>query len=333
MSIRKKRRNRRNKVAPRKPKKESFKGILADVWNKKKSFRTNYRNIGLASDLQKDLRKKALTMRVDCEISELDYVKNKKFGSAIQKDKKTKSNTSIDLVMIRENVNRKQAIGIMNSKDLDTEKEQVSQEKQEKKRKRLNEKDRGTTESKNLKTDKEKEAQEPNKKENKNKNTQKPKKKKKRKRKTEYDKIKEKDDEMKRKRKQSYKEKLEYLEKLGQSQARPRLKRLCGSEMKLMKQLIEKHGDDYKAMERDIKINVYQHTEKKLRNKAEVYLKQTEDFERYRLKREKRKLERKEKLKENNNGKTKGNTKKQWHKKKRPRKQYTKGKVSTLIKK
>ncbi|KAJ3438884.1 hspc111 protein-related [Anaeramoeba flamelloides] len=328
MSIRKKRRNRRNKVAPRKPKKESFKGILADVWNKKKSLRTNYRNIGLASDLQKDLRKKALTLRVDCEISELDYVKNKKFDNASKKDKKTKSNTSIDLVMIRENVNRKQAIELMKKKDLDTEKE-----KQEKKRKRLNEKDRNTTESKNLKTDNEKEKQETNGNQNKIKNTQKPKKKKKRKRKTEYDKIKEQDEEMKRKRKQSYKEKLEYLEKLGQSQARPRLKRLCGSEMKLMKQLIDKHGDDYKSMERDIKINVYQHTEKKLRNKAEVYLKQVEDFERYRLKREKRKLERKEKLKEKPNGKTKGKTKKQWHKKKRPRKQYTKGKVSALMKK
>ncbi|KAJ3452145.1 hspc111 protein-related [Anaeramoeba flamelloides] len=330
MSIRKKRRNRRNKVAPRKPKKESFKGILADVWNKKKSLRTNYRNIGLASDLQKDLRKKALTLRVDCEISELDYIKNKKFGNASKQDQKTKSNTSIDLVMIRENVNRKQAIELMKKKDF----EQAPEEKQEKKRKRFNEKDRNATKSmKNSKTDNEKEKQEPNENQNKIKNTQKPKKKKKRKRKTEYDKIKEKDDEMKRKRKQSYKEKLEYLEKLGQSQARPRLKRLCGSEMKLMKQLIDKHGDDYKAMERDIKINVYQHTEKKLRNKAEVYLKQVEDFERYRLKREKRKLERKEKLKEKSNGNKKVKTKKQWHKKRRPRKKYTKGKVSALIKK
>jgi nucleolar protein 16 len=36
-----------------------------------------------------------------------------------------------------------------------------------------------------------------------------------------------------------------------------------------VKRLVEKHGDDYKAMARDHKLNTYQHTPKQLQRKIE----------------------------------------------------------------
>ena len=46
------------------------------------------------------------------------------------------------------------------------------------------------------------------------------------------------------------------------------------SQKQFIKQLIDKHGNDYKAMARDIKLNIYQHTKAQLKNKCEKYLRE-----------------------------------------------------------
>eukprot|EP00123_Amoebidium_parasiticum_P009902 comp19772_c0_seq1/m.23678 comp19772_c0_seq1/g.23678 ORF comp19772_c0_seq1/g.23678 comp19772_c0_seq1/m.23678 type:complete len:179 (-) comp19772_c0_seq1:383-919(-) len=43
-------------------------------------------------------------------------------------------------------------------------------------------------------------------------------------------------------------------------------------EAELVRKLIKKHGTDYKAMSRDIKLNTYQHTAKQLKKKCENFL-------------------------------------------------------------
>ena len=46
------------------------------------------------------------------------------------------------------------------------------------------------------------------------------------------------------------------------------------SQKQHIKQLIDKHGNDYKAMARDIKLNIYQHTKAQLKKKCEKYLRE-----------------------------------------------------------
>nr|CAG8505592.1 13819_t:CDS:2 [Entrophospora candida] len=46
-----------------------------------------------------------------------------------------------------------------------------------------------------------------------------------------------------------------------------------GGEIEFVKKLIERYGEDYDAMFKDIKLNVYQHTKKQLKKKCEKYLK------------------------------------------------------------
>lgn len=43
------------------------------------------------------------------------------------------------------------------------------------------------------------------------------------------------------------------------------------NERKYWARLIEKYGDDYKAMARDIKLNTHQHTKKKCEKKCKLY--------------------------------------------------------------
>ncbi|CAG8500037.1 7886_t:CDS:2 [Acaulospora morrowiae] len=45
-------------------------------------------------------------------------------------------------------------------------------------------------------------------------------------------------------------------------------------EKRFCEELISKYGDDYQSMFRDIKLNVYQHTEAQLKKKCEKYLKE-----------------------------------------------------------
>jgi nucleolar protein 16 len=44
-------------------------------------------------------------------------------------------------------------------------------------------------------------------------------------------------------------------------------------EKRFIEELIQKYGDDYDAMFRDIKLNIYQHTVAQLRKKCQRYLK------------------------------------------------------------
>ncbi|CAJ0827841.1 7143_t:CDS:2 [Entrophospora sp. SA101] len=44
-------------------------------------------------------------------------------------------------------------------------------------------------------------------------------------------------------------------------------------EIEFVKKMIERYGEDYDAMFKDIKLNVYQHTKKQLKKKCEKYLK------------------------------------------------------------
>ena len=44
-------------------------------------------------------------------------------------------------------------------------------------------------------------------------------------------------------------------------------------EKRFIVELIQKYGDDYDAMFRDIKLNIYQHTAAQLRRKCQKYLK------------------------------------------------------------
>lgn len=44
-------------------------------------------------------------------------------------------------------------------------------------------------------------------------------------------------------------------------------------EKQFIEELIQKYGDDYDAMFRDIKLNIYQHTAAQLRKKCQRYLK------------------------------------------------------------
>lgn len=44
-------------------------------------------------------------------------------------------------------------------------------------------------------------------------------------------------------------------------------------EKRFIEELIRKYGDDYDAMFRDIKLNIYQHTAAQLRKKCQKYLK------------------------------------------------------------
>eukprot|EP01118_Nematostelium_gracile_P012703 TRINITY_DN4679_c0_g1_i1.p1 TRINITY_DN4679_c0_g1~~TRINITY_DN4679_c0_g1_i1.p1 ORF type:complete len:191 (-),score=60.77 TRINITY_DN4679_c0_g1_i1:56-628(-) len=47
--------------------------------------------------------------------------------------------------------------------------------------------------------------------------------------------------------------------------------KLSEEEQRYYKKLIDKYGDNYKAMSRDIKLNNYQHVESKLKKKCELY--------------------------------------------------------------
>jgi hypothetical protein len=47
--------------------------------------------------------------------------------------------------------------------------------------------------------------------------------------------------------------------------------RLSHGEVANVKALISKYGDNYKAMSRDLKINVYQHTPKQIKKRVELY--------------------------------------------------------------
>eukprot|EP01102_Stenamoeba_stenopodia_P002587 TRINITY_DN12445_c0_g1_i1.p1 TRINITY_DN12445_c0_g1~~TRINITY_DN12445_c0_g1_i1.p1 ORF type:complete len:185 (-),score=52.87 TRINITY_DN12445_c0_g1_i1:5-508(-) len=48
--------------------------------------------------------------------------------------------------------------------------------------------------------------------------------------------------------------------------------RLSHQEIACVRALIAKHGNNYRAMQRDIKINIYQNTKKQLQKKCELYL-------------------------------------------------------------
>ena len=52
----------------------------------------------------------------------------------------------------------------------------------------------------------------------------------------------------------------------------PKRRRISEVDQQYIVALIRKHGEDYKKMERDIKTNVQQHTENKLKRMAEMYL-------------------------------------------------------------
>ena len=56
-----------------------------------------------------------------------------------------------------------------------------------------------------------------------------------------------------------------------------------GGEILFVKELVDKHGDDYVAMSRDHKINVYQHTPKQLKKKIQKVMQTLDLAEKHEL--------------------------------------------------
>jgi len=52
----------------------------------------------------------------------------------------------------------------------------------------------------------------------------------------------------------------------------PKRRRISEADQQYIVLLIRRHGEDYKAMERNIQLNVQQHTENKLKRMADMYL-------------------------------------------------------------
>ncbi|EDO47617.1 predicted protein [Nematostella vectensis] len=57
-------------------------------------------------------------------------------------------------------------------------------------------------------------------------------------------------------------------------------RRIAPGEAHFVWKLIQKHGEDYKAMSKD-KDNYYQHTPKQLKRKCEAFLRSSQDFSEY----------------------------------------------------
>lgn len=70
-----------------------------------------------------------------------------------------------------------------------------------------------------------------------------------------------------------FNQELEYLKTQLEAFEEEKVKRVffAKKERKYWARLIEKYGDDYKAMAKDIKLNNYQHTKKKCEKKCKLY--------------------------------------------------------------